>query len=65
MFLIGIEAVRWLIHNQDFGIVNDCLRKTGPMPIAFGQRLYGLMHDWFEKTHLDRALDCALLRFAA
>ena len=45
MFLIGIEAVGRLIHNQNLGIVNDRLRETGPMPITFRQRLNALMDE--------------------
>ena len=37
MLLVGIQAVGRLVQNQHFRIVNDRLRKTGAMPIAFGQ----------------------------
>ena len=57
VFLVRIEAIGRLVEDQHLGIVNDRLRKTGAMPVAFRERLDALMQHGFEKTHLDHAID--------
>ena len=59
VFLVGIQSVGRLVEDQDLGIVNDRLRKTGAMTIAFRQRLDALVQNGTEKTHLDHAIDRA------
>ena len=66
VFLIRVEAVRRLVHDEHFRVVNDRLRETGAMPITFRERLDALMkHRIRENTSRPRDRSRALFRVAA
>ena len=62
MLLVRVEAVRRLVQHQHIRVVNNRLRETRAMTIAFGKRFHALMLHGFEKTHFDRAGDRFLFR---
>jgi hypothetical protein len=64
MFLIWIQAVGRFIQHQHLRIMNNRLRKTGPVPIALRQRLNTLMQHRLQKTGLHDPVHRLLLRLA-
>ena len=56
--LLRIESDRRLIQYNDFGIANDCLRKSDSLPVTFGEvsdqpvlhvHDLGKLHDLFDR----------------
>src|SRR4029077_10668491 len=62
MLLIGVEAVRRLIQDQYLGIMDQCLRKAGPVTIAFRERIDALMENRLQKTMFDNLVGRLFLR---
>ena len=64
VLLVGIEAVGGFVKNEDFGVVDEGLRETGAVAVAFGKSVDGLLGDGLQETGLDHFLDCIFLSFA-
>jgi hypothetical protein len=60
MFLIGIETIRRLVHNENGRIVKDRLGQPDAALITLRQRIDDLIHDGLEPRALDRPVHARL-----
>jgi hypothetical protein len=60
MLLIGIEAIRRLVHDEDLGIVQDGLRHPDPAFVALRQRIDLLFEHRLEGGSFHGAVDASI-----
>ena len=58
--LVGVEAVRRLVHDQHLRIVEDSLREARTLAIALGERVDRLLRDGGQLRLLDSRLNLLL-----
>ena len=59
MFLIGIEAIGWLVENKNLRVMQDGLGEPDSPLVSFGQRFSRLSQDGIDMDALNDLVDSA------
>ena len=65
MLLVWVQAVGRLVQDQNIRVMDDRLRETSAVPIAFGKSIDALVQHRFQEAHLHGAIDGFLFLVAA
>ena len=58
MFLVRVQTIGGLIHDEHIWIMDNGLRKASTVPVTFGEGVHTLVQHRLQEAQIDHAVDC-------